>query len=213
MFTGIVEELGEVVALEPGDGRTRIEIRGRAVLSGTRIGDSIAVQGVCLTVVAMEDDRFSVDAVPETLRRTNLSTLGLGDAINLERAVRGDRPFGGHYVQGHVDGTAQVAALEPDGDAVTAIFSAPPELTRYVVPKGYVALDGTSLTVCDVTDETFSITLIPHTRAQVTLGQAAIGDAVNVEVDVLGKYVARVAGERLDRFEARLSRLEKAQSR
>ena len=210
MFTGIVEEMGEVLDLDAGEGVTRLEIRGATVLIGTRVGDSIAVQGTCLTVVELGADRFSVDAVPETLRRTNLSQLRVGSAVNLERAVSGDRPFGGHYVQGHIDGTAKVTAVNPDGDAVNVRFNVDAELRRYVVKKGYVALDGTSLTVSQLTEDGFEVTLIPHTRTQVTLGEVKVGDRVNVEVDVLGKYAAQTVGARLDAFEARLERIEKA---
>ena len=200
--------MGRVVGMERRGGATHLDIQGSVVTEGTSVGDSIAVNGVCLTVISIDGNAVAMEAVPETLRRTTLGELEVGSAVNLERAVRADRPFGGHYVQGHVDGTATVASMEPDGEARTVRFAATEELLRYVVPKGYVALDGVSLTIVDVDDESFSVTLVPHTRQQVTLGDAQVGHAVNVEVDVLGKYVERVVGSRLDAFEARLNRLE-----
>ncbi len=209
MFTGIVEEMGSIHAAQTRDGATRFEITAVRTLEGTEIGDSVAVNGVCLTVVERTSDRFAVEAVPETLRRTNLGQLTAGSVVNLERAVSGGGTFGGHYVQGHVDTVAEVVSVEPDGEAKTLRFRVPSEHLRLIVEKGYVALDGTSLTVTQVYDDGFAITLIPHTQTTVTLGSATKGALVNLELDVMGKYVERLVSARLAGLEERLNRLER----
>jgi len=193
MFTGIVEELGRVRAVTPAQGGARLEIEAAAVLDDARIGDSIAVNGCCLTVVALGDGWWAADAVVETLRRTDLGVLAPGDPVNLERPVRLADRLGGHLVQGHVDGVGRVVArdAQPDGSELVR-FSAPPDVARYVVHKGSITVDGVSLTVAAVHDDGFSVALIPHTLAVTTLGARRPGDPVNLEADVVAKYVERL---------------------
>jgi len=193
MFTGIVEELGTVRACRPGAGGARLEIACRTVLEDATIGASIAVNGCCLTVVELGDGWWAADAQPETLHRTTLGELAGGDPVNLERPVRVSDRLGGHVVQGHVDGVGRVAgrAPQPDGSAAVEI-AAPPEVLRYVVEKGSVTVDGVSLTVTGVGDESFGVALVPHTLAVTTLGARAVGDGVNLEVDLIAKYVERL---------------------
>lgn len=192
MFTGIVEELGRVRAVERRAGATRLQIGCRQVLENTIIGDSIAVNGVCLTVVALEADSFATEAVPETLRRSNLGLLEVGRPVNLERAAIAGRPMGGHYVQGHIDGTARLIERVAEGEAWNYRFEVAPELARYIVPKGFIAIDGASLTVVDADRHTFSVTLIPHTQEWTVMGKEGVGYLVNIEVDVMAKYVERL---------------------
>jgi riboflavin synthase len=193
MFTGIVEELGRVKAVIPDDGGARIEIEATKVLDDARIGDSIAVNGCCLTVVERADNWWAADAVTETLERTTLGALHAGDPINLERPVRLQDRLGGHIVQGHVDGVGCVAeqVALPDGSSRITI-EAPPEVLRYVVEKGSIAVDGISLTVASLAPTRFDIAVIPHTLAVTTLGARRLGARVNIEVDVLAKYVERL---------------------
>jgi riboflavin synthase len=193
MFTGIVEELGRVRAVTPNEGGARIEIEARAVLEDAAIGASIALNGVCLTVVELGDGWWAADAVVETLSRTNLGALQRGDRVNLERPMRlGDR-LGGHLVQGHVDATASLRARDPQPDGSTTVtFDAPPEIMRYVVHKGSITVDGVSLTVAGVHDDGFSVAVIPHTLAVTTLGARTVGERVNLEVDMVAKYVERL---------------------
>ncbi|WP_433869370.1 riboflavin synthase [Saccharopolyspora sp. CA-218241] len=193
MFTGIVEELGTVVAVEPLDDGARLTVSGPLVTSDARHGDSIAVNGVCLTVVRSGDGEFTVDVVAETLRRSALRSLAEGDRVNLERAMAlGDR-LGGHIVQGHVDGTA---VLRGERDGLTR-FELPEELSRYLVEKGSITVDGVSLTVVDAGQREFTVALIPTTAELTTLGRRAPGDEVNIEVDVLAKHLERLAGPHL----------------
>ncbi|EHY87038.1 riboflavin synthase [Saccharomonospora azurea] len=194
MFTGIVEELGEVTRVEPGDGVTRLVVRGPVVTGDAKHGDSIAVNGVCLTVVELSGDEFTVDVVPETLRRTSFDGVEPGRRVNLERAMAANGRFSGHIVQGHVDGTGTFLSRDHDG---LTHFAYPPELSRYVVEKGSIAVDGISLTVAEVTRDEFAIALIPTTLAATTLGRNEPGDAVNLEVDVLAKYVEKLAAVHL----------------
>lgn len=196
MFTGIVEELGEVTGVEPvGDAdAVRVTVRGPVVSSDAQHGDSIAVNGVCLTVVAVSGGAFSVDVVPETLRRTSLDKIEPGRLVNLERAMAADGRFGGHIMQGHVDGTGVFLSREPDGLAHIAF---PPELGRYIVEKGSIAVDGVSLTVASVSREEFTVALIPTTLRATTLGRTEPGDRMNLEVDVLAKYVEKLAAVHL----------------
>lgn len=193
MFTGIVEELGRVKAVIPDDGGARIEIEATKVLDDARIGDSIAVNGCCLTVVERADNWWAADAVTETLERTTLGALHAGDPINLERPLRLQDRLGGHIVQGHVDGVGCVAeqVALPDGSSRITI-EAPPEVLRYVVEKGSIAVDGISLTVASLAPTRFDIAVIPHTLAVTTLGARRLGARVNIEVDVLAKYVERL---------------------
>ncbi len=212
MFTGIVEEVGRVAAIEKRAELVRITTEGRVVQDRAQIGDSIAVNGVCLTVVAIEEAKLSFEAVPETLRRTNLGALDVGSPVDLERAVTGERPMGGHYVQGHVDATITVRSVAPDGEAVEMWFDAPPSLLKYVVPKGYVTVDGASLTVVGTDAAGFSVTLVPHTQGNVVFGAAAPGYVANFEVDVMAKYVERIVGPRLEALERRLAAFERESS-
>jgi riboflavin synthase len=193
MFSGIVEELGAVIA------RTTeaLVIRARTVLDGVRIGDSIAVNGACLTVVASGEDWFRVDVVPETWSRTNLGESALGAPVNLERSLAANGRVGGHFVQGHIDGVASVEALTPLGNEVLARFRVEPQIARYIVNKGFIALDGVSLTVVEAGADWFTIALVPHTRQVTTLGVRRVGERVNVEVDILGKYVERFVAARV----------------
>lgn len=196
MFTGIVEAVGKVVAVDDLGGVTRLTIESEGVASGMRVGDSVACNGVCLTAVALDGPRFSVEAVPETLARSNLGLLAAGDGIDLERPLRADGRFDGHIVQGHVDGVARVRSVTPEGGAVRIWMDAPAGLRRYLVEKGSVAVDGVSLTVSGVDDSGFEVVLIPHTLDVTVLGDRGPGDRVNLEVDVLAKYVERLMGER-----------------
>ena len=191
MFTGIVEALGEVVEAGNRAGVHRLVVAAPVLSDGVAIGDSVAVNGVCLTAVQIEADRMTVEVVPETLRRTNLGSLDVGDAVNVERSLPADGRFGGHVVQGHVDATCTITKREPDGASELVTFTLPPEHAAQIVSKGFVALDGVSLTVVDVSAAEFRVALIPHTRALVTLGSAPPGYCANLEVDVLAKYVAR----------------------
>ena len=191
MFTGIVEGLGAVVETGSRAGVHRLVVAAPVLSDGLAIGDSVAVNGVCLTAVQIEADRMTVEVVPETLRRTNLGSLDVGDAVNVERSLPADGRFGGHVVQGHVDATCTITKREPDGASELVTFTLPPEHAVQVVSKGFVALDVVSLTVVDMSAAEFRVALIPHTRALVTLGSAPPGYCANLEVDVLAKYVAR----------------------
>lgn len=193
MFTGLVEEVGAVTSVAGSPEGARIVISAPLVGEGLALGDSVACDGACLTVVELGGDGFAVDAVAETLRRTALGDRRAGDAINLERALRAGDRLGGHIVQGHVDGTATVAEVTPEGDGVLLRVSAPAEILRYVVEKGSITLDGVSLTVAARHADGFTIALIPHTLSVTTLGTAAPGRRMNVEVDVLAKYVEALA--------------------
>ncbi len=195
MFTGIVEELGEVVRVtETAGDSVLVAIRGPLVTSDARHGDSIAVNGVCLTVVDAADGTFTADVMGETLRRSALGALRPGDPVNLERAATLGSRLGGHLVQGHVDGVGEVVAREPAEQWETVRFRLPAALTRYVVEKGSITVDGVSLTVAGVGADWFSVGLIPTTLKLTTLGSRGVGDPVNLEVDVLAKYVERLLG-------------------
>ena len=193
MFTGIIEEMGRLHTCTPNEGGARLAILAEEVLADVTIGASVAVNGCCLTVVSFDGTSFSCDAVIETLRRTNLGDLAPGDRVNLERPVRLADRLGGHLVQGHVDATGTVAsrAPEPDG-SVLVRFVAPPEVLRYVVHKGSITVDGISLTVAEVHDDGFAVAVIPHTLGVTTLGSRQPGQRVNLEVDLLAKYVERI---------------------
>ena len=192
MFTGIVEELGEIVAIERGTDSAVLTVRGPLVTSDATAGASIAVNGVCLTVVEHDGQTFSVDVMAETLNRSSLGTLRAGSKVNLERAMAASARFGGHIVQGHVDGTAHILARLPGENWEVVQLTLPPAVSRYVVEKGSITVDGISLTVSAITDDTFSVSLIPTTLDRTTLGHKAVGDPVNLEVDVIAKYVERL---------------------
>jgi riboflavin synthase len=192
MFTGIVEELGEIVAIERGADSAVLRVRGPLVVSDATHGASISVNGVCLTVVELDDDSFSVDVMAETLHRSSLGDLAPGSPVNLERAMAATNRFGGHIVQGHVDGTARILERTPGDRWEVVRFTLPPEVARYVVEKGSITVDGVSLTVSAVDDQSFSVSLIPTTLDLTTLGHKGVGDPVNLEVDVIAKYVERL---------------------
>ena len=195
MFTGIVEELGEVVYLADAGGDSAVlAVRGPVVTSDARHGDSIAVNGVCLTVIDNSDGVFTADVMGESLLRSSLGVLRPGSQVNLERAATVGSRLGGHLVQGHVDGVGWVIAREPADEWEVLHFSLPPELARYVVEKGSITVDGVSLTVMEVTDDTFSVGLIPTTLKLTVLGTKDVGDPVNLEVDVIAKYVEKMLG-------------------
>ncbi|UGY90347.1 riboflavin synthase [Streptomyces gobiensis] len=192
MFTGIVEELGEVTAIEQLGDSSRFRLRGPVVTEDARHGDSIAVNGVCLTVVDTADGEFTADVMAETLKRSSLGALAPGSRVNLERPMALGGRLGGHLVQGHVDGTGTIAERTPGEHWELVRISLPPELARYVVEKGSITVDGVSLTVVDADGDHFTISLIPTTLALTTLGIKQVGDPVNLEVDVLAKYVERL---------------------
>ena len=192
MFTGIVEELGVVTDVEQLEDAARVTVRGPLVTSDARHGESIAVNGVCLTVVDSGDGVFSADVMAETLRRSSLAGVAPGTPVNLERAVRVSDRLGGHLVQGHVDGTADVLQISPDTHWTVVRLSLPDALARYVVEKGSITVDGVSLTVSAVADAWFEVSLIPTTLSATTLGTRGVGDAVNLEVDVMAKYVEKL---------------------
>lgn len=196
MFTGIVEEMGRVVRILPADEGVRIEIDGPLVSDGLQVGDSAAVNGVCLTVVARTPTGFVSDVVKETLDRTNLGGLQAGEPVDLERPMSASGRFDGHIVQGHVDGLGRVERLIPEGEGVRMTVSTPTGLERYVVEKGSITVDGVSLTVAGLSENGFDVALIPHTLAVTVLGQRRPGDCVNLEVDVIAKYVERLLKER-----------------
>ena len=192
MFTGIVEELGTVDSIDHGPDSAVLRITGPLVVSDAVHGASIAVNGVCLTVTEHDDAAFAVDVMAETLRRSSLGSLRPGDRVNLERAMPADGRFGGHIVQGHVDGTATVARRTPGDRWETVELTLPGSLAAYVVEKGSITVDGVSLTVASVADHSFTVSLIPTTLELTTLGTKAVGDPVNLEVDVVAKYVERM---------------------
>jgi len=192
MFTGIVEELGEVVSLDwHGEGAV-LGIRGPAVTTDARAGDSIAVSGVCLTVVDIEEDVFTADVMKETFDHSALGSLGVGEPVNLERAATVATRLGGHIVQGHVDGVGAVLSRVPGSSWEDVRIALPPGLSRYIVHKGSITVDGVSLTVTDIDDEAFTVSLIPTTLSRTTLGRKGVGALVNLEVDVIAKYVEKL---------------------
>lgn len=212
MFSGIIEELGRVGAIQSTPEGARIKIEAGAMLKDLKMGESIAVNGTCLTVVAWGENYFEADISPETLRRTNLGELSEGDGCNLERALAlGDR-LGGHMVSGHVDGVGRLREKRPDGDSVWVTVDAPPEVMRYIVEKGSVAVDGISLTVAALDETSFSVAIIPHTGERTTLLEKVPGAAVNLEADLIGKYVEKLLGPHQNAEEAR-EKFEKLQER
>ncbi len=195
MFTGIVRERGRVVAVEGGAEGMRIEIDAPETATLTAVGDSVSIDGCCLTAVAVGGARLRFEAVPETLARTALSALVPGVEVNLEPALRAGEPLGGHYVQGHVDAVGTVVSVEPEGDGTRIAITAS-DIARYCVEKGSIAVDGVSLTVAALTETGFEVALIPHTLTVTTLGRLVPGDRVNLEADVLAKYVERLVASR-----------------
>ena len=193
MFTGIVRERGRVVAARRNGSGLELRVTAPETADTTSVGDSVAVAGCCLTAVATKDGELAFDAVPETLARTTLGELAEGAEVNLEPALRAGEPLGGHYVQGHVDGVGRVRSLEPEGDGAQLTLDVPQELLRYCAEKGSLAVDGVSLTIAALGDDTVEIALVPHTLAATTLGSLSTGAPVNLEVDVLAKYVERLS--------------------
>ncbi len=195
MFTGLVEGLGSVVSLTPDTVSLTLQIAappGLPEVETVRLGDSIALNGCCLTVVAIAGRTWSFQAGSETLSRTNLGRLNVGDVVNVERSLQVGARLGGHFVQGHVDALGSVAALDKEGEWVHMTFRVPPTLTRQMVEKGSITVDGVSLTLVSVTPDQFRIALIPHTLQVTTLGRRAVGDPVNIETDILGKYIEKM---------------------
>lgn len=194
MFTGLIAALGTVERLAEGSTSCRLTVRAPQLLSGVKIGDSIAVNGVCLTVVHLRGDTFTADVMPETVRRTTLHLLQPGDRVNLEKALRPTDGLDGHIVQGHVEGVGTIQQIISEGNARVYRIQAPGELLRYIVEKGSIAVDGISLTVTETDDSGFGVSLIPHTAKMTTLGYKSAGDAVNLETDILARYVEKMLG-------------------
>jgi riboflavin synthase len=192
MFTGIIEEVGDVVEARPG----MLRIRAREVLGDAKLGDSIAINGVDLTVAALDGDTFLAHLMPETYRRSNLGVLAAGDAVNLERSVRPMDRLSGHIVRGVVEGVATVLSFDPEGDAIIARFNTPSELLRYMIVKGPVAIDGASLTIVDKTSDSFAVSLVQYTQAKTALLRKKPGDPVNIETDIVARYVDALLAER-----------------
>ena len=192
MFTGIIRERGRVAQVDGDTDARHLLIEAPATASQLSLGDSVSVDGCCLTATEVANGQFAVTAVPETISRTTLGALAAGDEVNLETATRAGEPLGGHYVQGHVDGVGQIESVEPEEEGARMRISAPPELLRYCVEKGSIAVGGVSLTISGLDDGAFEVALIPHTLEQTTLGLARAGDAVNLEVDILAKYVEKL---------------------
>ena len=196
MFTGIIEETGAVHSINMSGVSGRIRVDADLVLEGTKLGDSIAVNGVCLTVTAMDDKSFTADVMAETLRRSNLGQLKGGDPVNLERAMPAEGRFGGHIVSGHIDGTGTIAAVEKEGNATWVYIQTQEEILSLIVEKGSIAIDGISLTVAKVGTEDFAVSIIPHTSSHTSLLKKKSGDVVNLENDIVGKYVQRLLGQK-----------------
>ena len=194
MFTGLVAELGSVEKLAQQGNSFHLTVAAQKVMQNLKIGDSVAVNGVCLTVVHLGDASFTADVMPETVRLTNIGLLHAGDRGNLERTLRLCDGLDGHIVNGHVEGLGTIASRRPDGIAMVVTITTPPELLKYIIKKGSIAIDGISLTVTEVTETSFSVSLIPHTAKETTLGFKDVGDRVNLETDIIAKYVERMLG-------------------
>ena len=191
MFTGIIEETGEILAVQKGAESMILTIKAKEILDDVKIGDSIATNGVCLTVVGLGRNLFKADVMHETMNRSSLGKLKIGSKVNLERAMRADGRFGGHMVAGHIDGTGKITDIHKDDNAVWYTITADPQILRYIIEKGSIAIDGISLTVAKVTQENFSVSVIPHTLQQTTLAGRRKGDIVNLENDMVGKYIEK----------------------
>jgi riboflavin synthase len=195
MFTGIVREVGRIAAMEGGADGVALVVEAPATAGAVAVGDSVAIDGICLTVESADDGRLGFHAVAETLQRTALRRHAEGARVNVEPAIRAGEPLGGHYVQGHVDGVGRIRSVEPEGEGRRVVVEAPEDLLRYCVEKGSIAVDGVSLTIAALEPSAFAVALIPHTLAETTLGEAEPGDEVNLEVDVLAKYVERLVSK------------------
>jgi riboflavin synthase len=187
MFTGIVEEVGKVISSAGG-----LKIAAAGVLDGVQKGDSMAVNGVCLTITALDNKSFSAEVMPETLDKTNLGLLRPGDGVNLERPLTPNSRLGGHFVQGHIDDTARLSSIDRRGESLLLRFDAPPRLIPYIVEKGFIAVDGVSLTVVSRENSSFQVSIVGYTRENTTLGNRGVGDVVNLEVDIIAKYVEQL---------------------
>lgn len=209
MFTGIIEEMGTVLRMESGSNYGKLCIQAKKVLEGTKTGDSIAVNGVCLTVTQLKADCFVADVMPETLHRSSLGALSCGSRVNLERAMAADGRFGGHIVSGHIDGTGTIKHIKKDGNAIRYRVLAADEILEGIVEKGSVTIDGISLTVAAVYEKEFEVSVIPHTLQQTILSDKTEGAMVNLETDMIGKYVRRLLmfrkGEESDKKESTLT--------
>jgi riboflavin synthase len=194
VFTGIVREVGVVISTVEAAGGRSLVVRAAVTAAGCAVGDSVALDGCCLTATAVAGDKLSFNAVFETITRTTLGALAAGDGVNVEPALRAGDPLGGHYVQGHVDGVGHVESVEAEGDGWRVAVRAPDQVLRYCVEKGSITMDGVSLTVAALTDQAFAVVLVPHTLKATTLSDLVPGQAVNLEVDVLAKYVERLLG-------------------
>ncbi len=189
MFTGIIEDKGKVTAIQKDEKSMQLTLSSKKILEDVQLGDSISVNGVCLTVTHFTTEQFTVDVMPETVKATNIHSLKIGDYVNLERAMSANGRFGGHIVSGHVDGVGTIMSIKPVSNAVYIEIAVPKELADNCIPKGSITLDGTSLTLFNVTETSVTISLIPHTFAETTFGMKKVGDQVNIETDMLGKYV------------------------
>jgi riboflavin synthase len=198
VFTGIVRELGRVVSLEHGEEQARLSVAAPVLAPGLEIGASVAVDGCCLTVVGSENETLAFDLSAETLSRSSIGSFRVGQGVNLEPAISVGEPLGGHYVQGHVDAVGRVRSLLPEGEGVRMWVEVPPDVLRYCAEKGSLAIAGVSLTIAELTDDAVAVALIPHTLELTTLGKAKPGDAVNLEADVIAKYVERLLPGRLE---------------
>lgn len=199
VFTGIVEEMGEVLSIEnltSADGGVTMQVAAKTTVGGVSLGDSISVNGTCLTVTQLEPETFTFGLAPETLRRTNLGVLSVGSPVNLERSLAADGRFGGHVVQGHVDTTGKIVSLTRDKEAIVFEVELEPGMMKYIVEKGYITVDGASLTVIDVTATTFTFMMIAYTQAHVVTALKKVGDVVNIEVDITGKYIEKIMAAR-----------------
>jgi riboflavin synthase len=200
VFTGIVEEMGTVTSMkniDAEDGAVNIQVAGGKTVDGVALGDSVCVNGTCLTVTDLGSGRFTFGLAPETLRRTNLGMLQVGSKVNLERSLPANGRFGGHVVQGHVDTTGEILSIQLDKDAIVFEIGIDRNMMKYIVEKGYVAVDGASLTVCEVKESSFKFMMIQYTQAHVVTASKAVGDIVNVEVDITGKYIEKLLAARL----------------
>lgn len=198
MFTGIVEEIGEVLAVEYGNQSIKLKVGCKKILEDIHIGDSIGTNGVCLTVTELHSDAFTADVMPETLRKTSLKILKAGVRVNLERALKADGRLGGHFVTGHIDGTGIISEKKHEGNAIWMEIRAEPHIMKYVVNKGSIAIDGTSLTVATAGDKWFRVSIIPHTADVTILSLKNRGDIVNLECDILGKYIEKLINKSPD---------------
>ena len=207
MFTGIVEEKGKIKAIRKGTASSRLTIEGNIIFSDLKLGDSVAINGVCLTASEISGNTFTADVMHETLKRSSLGSLSIGSLVNMERAMSAEGRFGGHIVSGHIDGTGVIRSMKKDDNAVWITINTNAEILRLIVEKGSITIDGISLTVTEVTQSSFSVSVIPHTAISTTLLDKGIGDTVNLENDVIGKYVERLLGKKdIESKESKITR-------